>query len=237
MHEQHSPMENQITYWVEGSPCCNERWESAYKRFESKEEEIEKFRKRMIALGALQWNKEARIVDLFCGSGRNLICLERLGFGNLHGIDLSPRLLGQYEGPASLYSGDATDLKLPDSWADLFIVQGGFHHLPNIGVSLKKSIGEIVRVLRPGGKLVVVEPWMTPMLGMVHWCSFNTLLRRSWSKLDAFATMMEEEEETYLRWLESPGEIETILCSAFDVEFMAKRRGKFMFRGRSPKIG
>jgi len=235
MIKEPRPLKNPITYWVEGSPCCNERWESAYKRFETEEEEIAKFRKRLTTLGAHGWSKDARIVDLFCGSGRNLTCLERLGFRDLHGVDLSPRLLEQYEGQASLYSGDATDLKFPDSWADIIIVQGGLHHLPSLSDDLEKCVGEIRRVLRPRGKLVVVEPWMTPMLRIVHRCSRNTILRRSWSKLDAFATMTEEEEETYVRWLESPEEIESIIRSGFDVEFMAKRRGKFMFCGRSLK--
>ena len=38
----------------------------------------------------LQLDKGARILDLCCGKGRHSFILNRLGFKNVHGIDLSP---------------------------------------------------------------------------------------------------------------------------------------------------
>jgi hypothetical protein len=62
-------------------------WEAAYLRFEAPEEEIGKFMERLRRLGVSQWPRETNVVELFCGA------LARLGFRNIEGVDLSPRLL------------------------------------------------------------------------------------------------------------------------------------------------
>jgi SAM-dependent methyltransferase len=194
-------MNPNLTYWVEGNSCCNHRWEDAYNHFESETEETNKFLKRLYFLGAQDWNRNARVVDLFCGSGRNLTCLERLGFKDLHGVDLSPRLLLRCTGNSKLYVGDVTNLKFPDAWADIVIVQGGLHHLPNLHVDLEKCLSQVQRVLKPGGVFIMVEPWLTPFLRFVHWCCRRKSLRMLSKKLNSLATMIEEEKDTYFKWL------------------------------------
>ncbi len=218
-------------YWVEGSACCNAVWEAAYERFETEEEEIAKFRQRLEELGVAGWSREMRVVDLFCGSGRNLVTLERLGFRDLHGVDLSPRLLQRYRGSARLYVGDATSLRFADEWADAVIVQGGLHHLPAVPSDLANCLQEIRRVLRPGGRLVVVEPWLTPMLHAVHWCCERRLVTSAWAKLQALATMIEEERATYFRWLDSAPQIEVLFEEYFQTRVWQTKRGKLFYVG------
>src|SRR5256885_13807495 len=75
-------------------------WEAAYLRFETPEQEIRKFIRRLQKLGASQWPRDAHIVELFCGRGNGLHALHRLGFRHLEGVDPSPPLLAQYKGPA-----------------------------------------------------------------------------------------------------------------------------------------
>jgi ubiquinone/menaquinone biosynthesis C-methylase UbiE len=221
-------MKNSLTHWVEGISCCNHRWEDAYNRFESEAEEIDKFQKRLNFLGAKNWDRDAKIVDLFCGSGRNLTCLERMGFKNLHGVDLSPRLLNRYSGRAQLYVGDATTLEFPDSWADIVIVQGGLHHLPTLPDDLEKCLIQIQRVLRPGGLFVMVEPWLTPFLVLAHWCCRQKCLRKHSNKVDSLATMIEEEKKTYFSWLNKAGEIKNIIDSRFNNISTKIKWGKIM---------
>ena len=67
-----------------------------------------------------------------------------MGFKNIHGVDLSPRLLNRYSGIAQLYVGDATSLEFPDSWADIIIVQGGLHHLLSLPEDLEKCLNQII---------------------------------------------------------------------------------------------
>ena len=78
-------------------------WEAAYLRFETPEQEIQKFTGRLLKLGAGEWPREAEIVELFCGRGNGLHALHRMGFTRLEGVDLSARLLAQYRGGAKCY--------------------------------------------------------------------------------------------------------------------------------------
>ena len=221
-----------IEYWTEGLPCCNGRWEEAYTRFETPEEEIAKFRKRLIGLGVRAWRRDARIADLFCGSGRNLVCLDQLGFTDLRGVDLSPHLLMQYQGPASLFVGDATALKFEDESLDAVIVQGGLHHLPRVPEDLEQCLGEMQRVLVPRGRVVIVEPWLTPFLRLVHYGCGTALLTALWPKLDALRVMIEEERDTYLGWLSKPKEIQSLFLEYFEAETLVCEWGKISFIGK-----
>ena len=71
-------------------------WEEAYLRFESPEEEIRKFIRRLKFMGAMKWPRNAKIVELFCGRGSGLRALHQLGFSEVEGIDLSPSLAAEY---------------------------------------------------------------------------------------------------------------------------------------------
>src|SRR6266436_2551628 len=141
---------------AEKSSLSTDPWEAAYLRFETPEEEIQKFIARLTRLGAPQWPRDAEIVELFCGRGNGLIALDRLGFTRIEGVDLSPRL----------------------------IVQGGLHHLPALPDDLDQTFSEMQRVLRTSGHVMFVEPWRTPFLTFVHFVSELRLVRRLSNKMD-----------------------------------------------------
>jgi hypothetical protein len=77
------------------SPCPLSAWEAAYLSFETPEEEIRKFIRRLRRLGAERLPRQAEVLELFCGRGNGLRALERLGFNRLEGVDLSISLLSQ----------------------------------------------------------------------------------------------------------------------------------------------
>jgi hypothetical protein len=87
-------------------------------------------------------------------------------------------------------------------------------------------------VLRPGGLFVIVEPWRTPFLDVVHNVGCSALGRRLWGKMDALATMIEQEGDTYQRWLREPALISDVLRRRFEPAFMRTRWGKLLFVGR-----
>ncbi|HTP40142.1 MAG TPA: methyltransferase domain-containing protein [Steroidobacteraceae bacterium] len=97
--------------------------------------------------------RDARIVDLGCGTGAFLARLNARGYVNLTGIDICPpRSTAQI----SFLAADLDQLKLDlgDSSVDLFSAIEVFEHVENIG----SLLDEISRLLRPGGKLFITTP-------------------------------------------------------------------------------
>jgi ubiquinone/menaquinone biosynthesis C-methylase UbiE len=215
-----------------GNPTEISAWEAAYLRFETPQQEIRKFLRRLRSLGANQWPRDSRIVDLFCGRGNGLRALEQMGFVHLEGVDLSPRLLAEYRGSARLHCCDCRHLSFEDATHDIVVVQGGLHHLLELPVDLDQTLREIHRILRPEGILMVVEPWLTPFLRTAHFVARSSLARRLWPKLDAFQVMNENELETYEQWLSQPEVVLERLRTYFQPEQCWFRWGKIMFLGR-----
>ena len=122
-------------------------------------------------------------------------------------------------------------MRLPDRSQDVVIVQGGLHHLPTLLSDLETTLREIHRVLTPQGHFVLVEPWDTPFLRLVHGCCGLPMARRGWKKLDALATMIDRERTTYESWLRRGKEIRALLTAYFAPERETRRWGKLSFVG------
>ena len=226
----------QLGKTIETEQPCSSSWEEAYLRFETPEQEIAKFRRRLLRLGAEKWDKNLRVVELFCGRGNALHALSSLGFRNIEGVDLSDALLEKYRGPAKCYVCDCRHLPFDNASRDILIVQGGLHHLPCLPDDLAMTLAEMQRVLRPCGFVVIVEPWLTPFLRFVHMFCASKLARRCWKRIDALATMIANERQTYERWLKSPGLITQLLEARFDRVKLATRWGKLIYIGQ-PRQG
>jgi ubiquinone/menaquinone biosynthesis C-methylase UbiE len=213
------------------SPLAPDPWEAAYLRFETPKQEIQKFIARLNRLGGHQWPRDAEIVELFCGRGNGLIALERLGFTRLEGVDLSPRLIAQYRGPARCMVADCRQLPFADRSKDVLIVYGGLHHLPALPDDLDQTFSEMQRVLRKDARVVFVEPWLTPFLRFIHAISEIPLARRLSNKMDALATMIQFERRTYEQWLSQPDLIRKIARAHFVPLHESFARGKWNFVG------
>jgi ubiquinone/menaquinone biosynthesis C-methylase UbiE len=209
-------------------------WEAAYLRFETPEQEIQKFMARLTRLGAPEWPRETEIVELFCGRGNGLIALERLGFTRVEGVDLSPRLVAQHRGRAKCTIADCRQLPFADRSKDVLIVQGGLHHLSTLPDDLDQTFSEMQRVLRNDGCVVLVEPWLTPFLRFVHAISENPLARRLSNKMEALATMIQFERRTYEQWLAQPELIKNVARAHFAPLHESFAWGKWNFVG-TPK--
>ena len=217
---------------AEESAGLQDPWEAAYVRFETPEQELRKFVKRLKKLGVDQLPRDSRVVELFCGRGNGLRALARLGFTHLEGVDLSGRLIRLYQGNAQCYVCDCRRLPFSDQSKDVLIVQGGLHHLPTLPESLDQTLAEMHRVLRKSGRVIVVEPWLTPFLKLVHSISRIGLVRRFSAKLDALATMIDYERPTYEQWLGRPALILSLAHAHFSPLHESRAWGKWRFVGR-----
>lgn len=217
--------------WHPGTSCCDPQWEAAYRRFESPEQERAKFVRRLESLGAGGWSRDAIVLELFCGRGNGLAALSELGFHRLNGVDLSETLLHDCGVDARLFVGDCRELKLPDHSVNIVVVQGGLHHLPDLPADLARTLAEVRRVLQPTGRLVIVEPWDTLFLKTIHLLCGMPVARKSWSKLDALATMIDHERVTYENWLARPQQILSLLDQSFRPETKKIGWGKLAYVG------
>lgn len=211
-------------------------WEDAYLRFESPQQEVEKFCKRLRRLGVDRWSRDSEVVELFCGRGGAIHAWHRLGFRRVSGVDLSERLLRCFEGEATLYAADARRLPFADASRDIIAVQGGLHHLPTLPDDLDRTLAEVRRVLKSTGHFVAVEPWLTPFLRGVHAITKQPIVRRLVPKFDAFAEMVAREADTYFAWLGKPDEVRACFERHFILQICRTSFGKIEVVGQPRSV-
>ncbi|MCW3011963.1 MAG: putative methyltransferase [Solirubrobacterales bacterium] len=108
-------------------------------------------------------------LDAGCGTGRHTARLAALGHRTI-GVDASPEMLlfARERVPgAEFRRGDLRALPAEDASADVVVCALAISHLPDLD-----AVGELARVLRPGGTLVLSNPhpFATAVLGARAWC-------------------------------------------------------------------
>lgn len=105
-------------------------------------------------------DRDARILDLGCGSGTLLRCLQEAGYRKLAGVDISPvQVDAVLPGLAGeILRGDLFEV-LSDAESGSIDVLVAFDVIEHLGKSeLLKLADEARRVLKPGGRWIVHAP-------------------------------------------------------------------------------
>lgn len=111
-----------------------------------------------------------RVADVCCGTGDLAIAFEKAG-ARVVGVDFTPEMLHRAlpkrapapEGTLFVH-GDAMRLPMADSSVDVASVAFGIRNVADrVG-----GMAEMARVLRPGGRLLVLE-FTTPRRGPIAW--------------------------------------------------------------------
>jgi pseudaminic acid biosynthesis-associated methylase len=93
--------------------------------------------------------KDARILEVGCNMGNQLVLLEAMGFSNLHGIEIQPYALEKASARlpgAFLREATAFDIPYPDGYFDLVFTSGVLIHIaPD---DLSRAVKEIHRCTR-----------------------------------------------------------------------------------------
>lgn len=108
-------------------------------------------------------------VDAGCGTGRHSARLAALGH-RVVGVDASPEMLERARArvpDGDFRPGDLRALPVGDDSADVVVCALALSHLPDLD-----AVGELARVLKPGGTLVLSNPhpFATAVLGARAWC-------------------------------------------------------------------
>jgi len=118
---------------------------------------------RPAVLRSLDLKGDERILDAGSGSGFYSIYLAKhLDSGKIVAVDQSKEMLAFLDRKArrkklsdriETHHGDLLELPLEDEAVDMGISIAVLHHIPEI----RKALQELYRVIRPGGRLVVVD--------------------------------------------------------------------------------
>jgi ubiquinone/menaquinone biosynthesis C-methylase UbiE len=140
---------------------------------------------------------EGRVLEIGIGSGLNLPFYTRKA-DHVIGLDPSPRLLsmarqaaGPSMGAVEFVEGSAEAIPLEDRSVDTVVTTWTLCSIPNA----PGSLGEMRRVLKPGGRLLFVEHGQAPDAGVRWW---QDHLNPAWKRLGggchlnrAIATLIE----------------------------------------------
>ncbi|MEM6804481.1 MAG: bifunctional demethylmenaquinone methyltransferase/2-methoxy-6-polyprenyl-1,4-benzoquinol methylase UbiE [Bacteroidota bacterium] len=118
---------------------------------------------RRKAIKMLQKFQPKTVVDMATGTGDFAIEARKLNPNKIIGIDISPKMLDvgikkikkkNLDELIEMRVGDSEDLDIDSNCIDAVTVGFGVRNFEN----LRKGLGEILRILRPGGALIVLEP-------------------------------------------------------------------------------
>lgn len=134
---------------------------------------------RRFAVREAQLRPTDTVLDVACGTGDLTEAFARSGAAAVTGLDFTPEMLelAQHKrerlapalgGKIQYRQADAQDLPLADASVDVVSIAFGLRNIADPG----RAIREFRRVLRPGGRLVILE-FARPRSRVVRW--FNEL--------------------------------------------------------------
>ena len=135
---------------------------------------VGKLRVRDRLLDSIPWSGREMVLDVGCGRGLLLIgAAKRLTSGKAIGIDIwqtedqtgshpeNTRRNAASEGVldrVQTQDGDARNMPFPDGSFDVVLSSWALHNIYN-DAERAKALREIVRVLKPGGRVAIVDVW------------------------------------------------------------------------------
>jgi ubiquinone/menaquinone biosynthesis C-methylase UbiE len=202
-------------------------WHAAYSSEQLVARRASSHKRKLRRLGALALPKDARILDLCCGKGEALRILHGEGYRDLSGSDITADEALAREPWVRLTASDATALPYADGTFDAVICMHSLHHLGGV-VRIGRTFGECVRVLRPGGRLMVLDHYDSPQLRAAFWGLSKPWLTWPTAGLRNFRLQHEEEWPYMYEYLDAWPAI-PVMLQALPCAREVEARGMFFY--------
>jgi ubiquinone/menaquinone biosynthesis C-methylase UbiE len=172
--------------------------------FKTHNEDEQKLRNSFV--GLLEVKKGDRVLDLACGTGRDSeIIAKRLGDrGELFMLDISPLMLQrcaqrlkQYRLKKEFCTANASYLPFQDRFFNAVYSFGGLGEFSDI----RRSLSEMVRVTKVGGKIVVGDESIPPWLRNTEFAKILTTTNPQFQAKLPLDEMPVEARQVCLRWV------------------------------------
>jgi ubiquinone/menaquinone biosynthesis C-methylase UbiE len=130
---------------------------------------------------------DKKVVEVGFGAGIDFIQWLRAG-ARVTGIDLTPEAFENARNciehynlpkPEEMKVSDAENLPLPDDTFDLAYSFGVLHHTPDT----VKAIGEVVRVVKPGGEIKIMIYNRSSIYAWNYWVKYALLKGKPWKSV------------------------------------------------------
>ena len=121
------------------------------------------------------------VLDVGCGKGRFARVLgEQFPGANIWGLDISGEMLRFVPAGTHATAGSMTELPFAASAFDGVYATESLEH----AVEIEKAVEEMCRVLKPGGKLVIIDK------NVEHWGRFKTPAWERWFQREELETLL-----------------------------------------------
>jgi len=203
------------------------RWQRAYSDSRLARRRASTHKRKLSQLGCFSLPRTARILDVPCGTGEALRILHQAGFTDLTGSDITadPKLAA--EKWARIDCADAVSLPYDSGSFDAVISMHSLHHLGG-AVRIGRAFDEWLRVIRPGGRLMIIDHYDSLQLRAAFWG-----LQRPWLTwpTHGLRTLREqlEEERSYLYDYLDTWQAVSVLLSGLPCDVDLQHRGLFFF--------
>lgn len=182
---------------------------------------------KLAALGLGEADRSEKILDLCCGHGEALEALHSMGFRQLEGIDLQPSDDILADPRFRVTAGDALHTELPSESFDWVLCIHSMHHFAS-AARVADFVKEAHRLLKPGGRLAIVDFPASPQIRMAFW--FFRQQRFLWTPyLKDFGSIIQQEWHFLKDYLPQWPRVRSILWEEGPLRVIRSKRSLFYF--------
>jgi len=204
----------------------SQMWHDVYKDNQLVARRASSHRRKLERLGILAGPRDARLLDVACGTGEALRILHDEGFTRLSGVDMVADADLAREPWLELRAAEAKRIPFDDDAFDVVLCMHSLHHLGGVE-GVRASLHEARRVLRPGGKLALIDHFDSPQLRAAFWGLHKPWLTPTpW--LRAFREQHEEEWPYMYEYLDAWPAVRAIV-DGLSCQPVVDEKGLFFF--------